>query len=121
MIEDPYDGRLSQLVPNIGIRFCERLGVKFPLPTRLATVRLSKIKHDFVNNYLIVDAGKLIGKNIDLSPKEKDREEDIYIPTPRQFDWVVNIEIPKGYTIENVDNFNLSVENSTGRFVSEAR
>ncbi|MCD4736985.1 MAG: hypothetical protein K8R53_13150, partial [Bacteroidales bacterium] len=34
------DGRLSQPVPNIGIRFCERLGVKFPLPTRLATVML---------------------------------------------------------------------------------
>ncbi len=71
-------------------------------------------------NYLIVDAGKLIGKNIDLNPKEKDRKKDIYMTAPRKYDWVVNIEIPEAYTIENVDNFNYSVENSTGGFVSKA-
>ncbi len=82
-------------------------------------VALPELVRD-AGSYLIVDAGKLIGKNIDLNPKEKDREKDIYMPAPRKYDWIVNIEIPKGYTIEKADNFNFSVENSTGGFMSEA-
>jgi len=36
-LEEPYDGRLSQLVPIfIGIRFRGNVGVKIPCVTRLA-------------------------------------------------------------------------------------
>jgi hypothetical protein len=76
---------------------------------------------DLVKNageYLIMEVGKIIGRNIDLSPKEKERENDIYMASPRKYEWVVGIDIPDGYTIENVDMLNFSVQNSTGGFSS---
>lgn len=78
---------------------------------------------DLVKNageYLILEVGKIIGRNIDLSPKEKERENDIYMASPRKYDWVVSIDIPDGYTIENVDMLNFSIQNSTGGFSSNA-
>ena len=71
-------------------------------------------------DYIIMDAGRLIGKNIDLSEWEKEREIDIYMPAPRHYIWITNIEIPEGYSVKNLDNFNYSVSNDAGGFHSEA-
>jgi hypothetical protein len=71
-------------------------------------------------DYLIVEAGKLIGKNVDLSAREKQRDKDIFMPCPRQYEWYITILIPEGYTIENINNFNYHVENETGGFISRA-
>ncbi len=73
-----------------------------------------------VGDYLILEAGKFIGRNINLSPNEKERENDIYMPCPRQNDWVLTIDIPEGYTIENVHNLNYLIENSTIGFSNKA-
>ena len=69
-------------------------------------------------NYLILEAGKFIGKNIDLNKEEKERETDIYMPFPRQYEWIVSIEVPEGYMADNIDNLNYNVINKTGGFVS---
>lgn len=72
-------------------------------------------------DYLILEAGRLIGKNIQLNPREKDRKTDIYMPFPRQYNWVINIQVPDGYRPKNLEGFNYSIHNETGGFESEAR
>ncbi len=84
--------------------------------TRFQSENLLKMSGD----YIIMDAGRLIGKNIDLSEWEKEREIDIYMPAPRHYIWITNIEIPEGYSVKNLDNFNYSVSNDAGGFHSEA-
>lgn len=70
------------------------------------------------NNYIVVEAGKMIGRNIDLNAREKERTRDIYMEYPRSYKWVIEIDIPDGYAPGNLENFNMSVENSTGSFTS---
>ncbi|MCB0807265.1 MAG: hypothetical protein KDC05_15815 [Bacteroidales bacterium] len=71
-------------------------------------------------NYLILEAGKIMGNNLDLSDNEKERDRDIFMPCPREYKWLVSIDIPEGYTVDKVDNFNLSIENETGGLTSKA-
>jgi hypothetical protein len=71
-------------------------------------------------NYLVLEIGKIIGRNIDLTPKEKEREYDIYMACPRQYDWLMRVDIPEDYTIDNVSDLNYSIQNSTGGFSSIA-
>ncbi len=70
-------------------------------------------------NYMIVNAGKLIGLNIDLTPEEKDRKEDVYMPFARRYDWKLVLEVPSGYAVKTTDNFVYDVSNGTGGFRSK--
>ena len=80
------------------------------------TNELRKIADD----YIIIDVGLLLGKNIDLDENEKARTQDVYMPCPRTFEWYLEIDIPYGYEVSNLSQLNMSIENSTGRFSSEA-
>jgi hypothetical protein len=71
-------------------------------------------------NYLLVDAGRLIGSNIDLTPEEKNRQQDIYMPGPRSVKWKVIMDLPKNYVIKKSDNLQYEVNNQTGGFRSHA-
>lgn len=68
----------------------------------------------------ILDAGKLIGGQVEISDDEKQRTEDIYMPYARSFDYDITIKIPTGYTVEGLDKFNKKVENQTGGTISSA-
>lgn len=70
-------------------------------------------------NYLL-DAGKLISKQIDLSKEELSRKEDIYMPYARTFMYTINIAIPQGFEVKGVEKFNVNVTNATGGFISSA-
>jgi len=71
-------------------------------------------------NYLIVQAGKLIGSQLRVGEENADRTQDFYIPFQKQFEKSIKIKIPAGYTIQNLEEFNVSRQTSAGKFVTTA-
>ena len=70
-------------------------------------------------NY-IIEIGKLIGGQIDLTEKERDRTENMYLSHPRSFNYKITMNIPEGYTVSGIEKLSKSVDNSTGAFLSSA-
>ncbi len=70
-------------------------------------------------NY-ILEIGKLIGNQVAIGDKDKQREENIYMSYPRSFNNEITVTIPNGYTVSGYDKLNEKIENETGGFVSEA-
>ncbi|MEM6515234.1 MAG: DUF3857 domain-containing protein, partial [Bacteroidota bacterium] len=69
----------------------------------------------------ILEIGKLIGGQIDLTKKERERKENIYLPYPRSFNYQITLNIPEGFTVSGLDKLNKSIENETGAFLSSAK
>ncbi|WP_343670156.1 DUF3857 domain-containing protein [Chitinophaga sp.] len=72
------------------------------------------------NNYML-DIGKLITGQIELTPEERKRTYDVHMAFPRTVSYEVWVNIPEGYTLEGVENLNKSVINATGQFVSNTK
>lgn len=70
-------------------------------------------------NY-ILNAGKLIGKNLDLKGDDRKRNLDMYFPSTRMFEHEIEIQIPQGYTVEEVSNLNTNADNEVASFHSSA-
>lgn len=71
-------------------------------------------------NNLILDAGKLIGKQFVLEERDRQRTIDAYITSARSYEFEISIKIPEAYTIENINNLKVNVDNKYGAFVSDA-
>lgn len=71
-------------------------------------------------NY-ILEIGRLIGGQIDLTEKERKRTENIHMDFPRSYNYQIRFNIPKGYSVSGLDKLNKSVDNTTGAFVSTAK
>jgi hypothetical protein len=71
------------------------------------------------NNY-ILDAGKLIGGQLQLKPEQRNRQVDIYMPFARSFEYSVELLIPAGYQLEGVEQLNKQVDNDCGSFIVSA-
>lgn len=69
----------------------------------------------------ILEIGKLIGQQISLTAKERERKENIFMAYPRQLVNTINFNIPEGYSVEGIENLNFSTENETGAFISNAK
>ena len=94
-------------------RSSEQAEIEFELKASSAEL-ISK-----TGDYIIIDAGQFIGTNINLSERDKERTEDVHMPSAREFKSSVTIRIPKGYEPANLDEFNISVSNETGCFSSK--
>jgi len=70
-------------------------------------------------NY-ILDIGKILVSQVDLSNKEKGRTNNIYMLYPRSFNYQIIVNIPDGYSVSGLENLTSSVENETGGFTSKA-
>ncbi|SRX72225.1 DUF3857 domain-containing protein [Aequorivita antarctica] len=70
-------------------------------------------------NY-ILDIGKLLVSQVDLSNKEKGRTNNIYMSYPRSFNYQIIVNIPDGFSVSGLENLISSVENETGGFISKA-
>ena len=70
-------------------------------------------------NY-ILEAGKLIGGQIELDEDDRDRKLDIFMPYARSFKYEITVELPEGFTVQGLDKLNTDVENATGGFKSSA-
>ena len=71
-------------------------------------------------NY-IVEVGKLIGGQIDLTDKERERTAKINMQYPRSFTYEIALNIPAGYTVSGLDKLQKNVDNTTGAFISSAK
>ena len=72
------------------------------------------------NNY-VVEVGKLIGKQLTLTPKKRNRTIDIYMPCARSYEQDIEMEIPEGFEVDGLENMNKEVRNSCGEFTSIVR
>lgn len=71
-------------------------------------------------NY-IFEIGKLIGGQIEIEEKDRNRNSNIYMNYARSYDYKINLNIPEGYTIVGLDKLNKKVDNETGAFISSAK
>jgi len=71
-------------------------------------------------NNLILEVGKFVGSQYEVKAEQRERKLDIYMPSARMFSYVVDFDIPEGFTVEGVEKLNKSVENECGGFVSTA-
>ncbi len=68
----------------------------------------------------MLDFGKLIEKQTEVTGEDRIRSRDIYMGYPRTYDEEYILEIPEGYVVEGLENFNKYAINKTGGFVSSA-
>lgn len=72
-------------------------------------------------NY-ILEIGKLIGDQIKLDSNEiKTRQTDIWIPNARTIENIITLNIPAGYTVDGLQDLNMTVDNESGSFISTAK
>lgn len=72
-------------------------------------------------NY-IFEVGKLIGGQIKLDQNElQKRQTDIWLENARTIENNITVNIPAGYTVEGLEELNVSVDNESGSFISSAR
>lgn len=68
----------------------------------------------------MVEIGKFITNQLELSKKDIDRKVDVYSPFPRSFAYAITFEIPSGYKVKGIEKLNMNITNATGGFVSSA-
>ncbi|WP_445711468.1 hypothetical protein [Flavobacterium sp.] len=82
-----------------------------------------EIKNELIKkageNY-IIEIGKILTSQREISEKEKDRKYNIYMPFPRSFENEIIFTIPDGYSAYGIEKLNSNVKNQTGEFVSKA-
>ena len=82
---------------------------------------LKKLVNKAGRNYLL-DIGRLIGGQIKLEEKEiKQRETDIWISNAKTISNKITLQLPKGYTVDGLQDLNFDVDNESGAFVSSAK
>ncbi|WP_440134546.1 DUF3857 domain-containing protein [Chitinophaga sancti] len=72
------------------------------------------------NNYML-DIGKLITGQIELTQEERKRTYDVNMAFPRTMSYELWVNIPEGYMLEGAESLNKSVINAAGQFVSSTK
>lgn len=85
------------------------------------TFTLKKMINRAGRNY-IFEIGKLIGSQIKLEQNElQERKTDIWLANARTIENNITLNIPAGYTVEGLEDLNMSVDNESGAFTSTAK
>jgi hypothetical protein len=78
------------------------------------------VLHDMVRKAgkkLLVNIPGLVGSQLRIKKEEREnRKYDINVSLPRTLKWVINFKIPDGYTVEGLNELNLSKENEDASF-----
>lgn len=70
----------------------------------------------------ILEIGKMIGDQIKLDSNEiKNRQTDIWVPYARTIENAITLNIPTGYSVDGLQDLNITVDNESGSFVSTAK
>jgi hypothetical protein len=72
------------------------------------------------NNY-IVDFGKLVTGQIELTTEQRTRSYDVNMSFARTVAYQITLHIPDGYKLEGMENLSKSVTNTAGSFVSTSK
>lgn len=73
------------------------------------------------NDYMVINAGAIIGEQLSIPESESERRKDFYIPYQQQFSYTINIPLPDGYEPANLNEFNTSAETEAGLFTTTAK
>lgn len=94
-----------------------RFGSKEPMVYKESfTIKDQYLKK--AGNNIIFELGKFLTSQIELTEKEKNRKNNIYMSFPRQIQHEIQFEIPQGYIATGLEKFNKKEENETGGFIS---
>ncbi|OJV38422.1 MAG: hypothetical protein BGO33_06385 [Bacteroidia bacterium 43-41] len=69
-------------------------------------------------NNLVLEIGKLIGQQWEPDERDEKRNVEAYLPTAIRLDYEIEIEIPEGYTVEELDGLPSVYSNEFGGFCS---
>jgi len=69
----------------------------------------------------LLDAGKLVGKQMELTKEQLTRKNDVYMPCARSYSNDLEITIPNGYEVKGLEKLTYNETNPTGGFVSQAK
>ncbi|HXB92190.1 MAG TPA: DUF3857 domain-containing protein [Puia sp.] len=72
------------------------------------------------NNFLL-NIGKIVNSPLKLTPSQRTRKVDVYMPYARTLDCSVNVAIPAGFTVVGADKLNKTVENDCGSLTTTAQ
>lgn len=82
---------------------------------------LKKLISKAGRNY-ILEIGKMIGDQVKLDSNEiKARQSDIWIPHAWTIENAITLNIPAGYTVDGLQDLNVTVDNESGSFISTAK
>jgi hypothetical protein len=69
----------------------------------------------------IVYLGSVIGSQAEIAFEEKIRESDVHFINQRKLENTITFEIPQGYRVTSLEDFNMKVDNQFGSFISNAK
>jgi hypothetical protein len=85
------------------------------------TFSVKKLMSRAGRNY-IFEIGKLIGGQVKLEQTElQNRQTDIWLANARTIENNITVNIPAGYTVEGLEELNMTVDNESGAFQSIAK
>lgn len=116
-VEDDYEVTVDDYkyeIKNNG-RYGKKSGLEY---NEEFTVKNNWIKK--AGDKYLMELGKFLTSQIEITQKEKDRKNNVYMIYPRSFDNEIVFEIPAGYSVSGLEKFNKKVENETGGFTSTA-
>lgn len=72
---------------------------------------------------MVVSIGLLMSPQAEVLPSDRERTDDVYMISPRQFETDIILTIPAGYKVsaKSLDALNNRIENEAGAFTSQAR
>lgn len=68
---------------------------------------------------LVLEIGKLIGQQWEPDELDEKRNMDAYLPTPLRLNYEIEIEVPQGYTVEELDALVSAYSNDCGGFYAD--
>ena len=72
------------------------------------------------NNFLL-NIGKIVNSPLKLTPSQRDRKVDIYMPYARTMECSVSFAIPPGFSLQGADKLNKTLENDCGSVTATAQ
>ncbi|HEY4787139.1 MAG TPA: hypothetical protein VIH57_13870 [Bacteroidales bacterium] len=84
------------------------------------SIEISKFITKAGNN-IILEAGKLIGRQLTPQASDSVRKFNIYVPWARGYSNEISVKIPQGYVVKGAEQFAFTITNETGGFISSAK
>lgn len=72
------------------------------------------------DNYLILNVGKLLGSQLQYKRNDSVRQTNFFIPYKKKYTFLIRIEIPEGYKVENMADLDTKFISPAGKFETKA-
>lgn len=82
---------------------------------------LTDVVHRAGKDHLVIDLGRLITGQIALSAEDMERHSDIISNYVREYEYTIEMAVPDGYKVLNLDDLSYDVETDAGAFRTELK